>query len=204
VRSFQARTAAPGPVVVARALSFAIVLMFLIALSGLLVSGCSSDVNASGSADRVARGKYIVDTGACNDCHTPWKMGPNGPEPDMTRYLSGHPGNIELTPPGPLPEGWGVAISATNTAFSGPWGISYTANLTPDDTGLGVWTEDIFIKALRSGKHMGAGRDILPLMPWPAYSQMTDEDLRSIFAYLQTIPPVENVVPQPVPPAQHP
>jgi hypothetical protein len=68
--------------------------------------------------------------------------------------------------------------------------------LTPHDTGLGVWTEEIFIKSMREGKHMGAGRPILPPMPWPAYSQMTDDDLRAVWQYLQSIPPIDNVAPQ--------
>ncbi len=78
----------------------------------------------------------------CGDCHTPWKMGANGPEPDMTRMLSGHPESMVL-PPAPAPSGpWMASLAATMTAWSGPWGVSYTANLTPDpETGLGKWTE---------------------------------------------------------------
>lgn len=203
MRSFEVRAAAPGSAA-AGALPFLLVMMFLTGLSGSFLCGCSGDVKASGPADRVARGRYLVEIGACSDCHTPWKMGPTGPAPDMTRLLSGHPEGVNVAAPASLPAGWTVAISATNTAFAGPWGVSYAANLTPDDTGLGVWTEEIFVQALRSGKHMGAGRDILPLMPWQAYGRMTDEDLRSVFAYLQTIPRIENVVPQPTPPAPQP
>ena len=87
------------------------------------------------------------------------------------------------------------------TAWSGPWGVSYTANLTPDqETGIGAWSEENFIQALRTGKHLGGGRDILPPMPWPAYQNLSDEDLKSIFAYLKSIPPIRNQVPDPVPP----
>ncbi len=147
----------------------------------------------------VERGKYLVSTAACNDCHTPTKMGPNGPEPDMSRMLSGHPENVKITQPPKLASPWMAAASETFTAWSGPWGISYTANLTPDqNTGLGIWTEDMFIKAIREGKHMGTSRPILPPMPWPVYRNFTDEDLKAIFAYLRTIPPIVNHVPDPV------
>jgi hypothetical protein len=89
------------------------------------------------------------------------------------------------------------------TAWSGPWGVSYTANLTPDpETGLGSWTEQQFVDTIRSGRHLGRGRPILPPMPWPAASNLTDADLASIFAYLRTIPAVANRVPDPLPPAR--
>jgi mono/diheme cytochrome c family protein len=152
--------------------------------------------------DRVARGRYLVMVGGCNDCHTPLKMGPNGPEPDLARMLSGHPEALAMPPPPKLGEGpWGVAVAATLTAWSGPWGVSFPANLTPDaETGLGKWTEKEFIDTLRTGRHLGRGRQILPPMPWFNYGKMTDEDLKSVFAYLRSIPPIENRVPQPIPP----
>lgn len=157
----------------------------------------------SSDADLLKRGEYLVTIGGCNDCHTPWKMGERGPEPDMTRMLSGHPEAVEMPP---APQGdlgpWMGSTAATNTAFAGPWGVSYSANLTPDETtGIGTWTEEWFIASLRTGKHWGRGRDIHPPMPWPWYSKMTDEDLKAIFAYLKTIPPIENAVPAWTPPA---
>jgi hypothetical protein len=85
------------------------------------------------------------------------------------------------------------------TAWSGPWGISYAANLTPDEnTGLGIWSEDMFLRTLRTGRHMGTSRQLLPPMPWQVYGRLSDEDLKSIYAYLRSIPPVENRVPAPV------
>ena len=154
-------------------------------------------------ADKVARGKYLVTTSGCNDCHTPWKVGANGPEPDMGRMLSGHPEKMELPAP-PQPSGpWIVAAAATNTAWSGPWGVSFTANLTPDkETGLGKWTLRQFTDTIRTGRHLGRGRPILPPMPIPMYKHFTDEDLAAIYAYLQSIPPVQNRVPEPLPPKQ--
>ena len=148
----------------------------------------------------------LVIGGLCHDCHTPKKFGPKGPEPDMDRMLSGHPEDIKVAAPyEPAPGSpWVVATTADLTAWSGPWGVSFPANLTPDtNTGLrsGVWTEELFIKAMRTGKHMGTARDILPPMPWQGIGQMGDDDLKAIWAYLGTIPPIANHVPDPMPPA---
>jgi len=105
--------------------------------------------------------------------------------------------------PPELPEGpWAVVAAATNTAWAGPWGVSFTANLTPDkETGLGKWTLRNFIETIRTGRHLGRGRVILPPMPIPMYKHMTDEDLEAVFVYLQSIKPIENKVPEPRPPA---
>lgn len=148
---------------------------------------------------RIARGEYLVRIGGCNDCHTPMIMGPKGPEHDMSRMLAGHPESETLGAPPRLEQGWGWTGSMTNTAFAGPWGISYAKNLTPDRlTGIGIWNEEIFIKTIRSGRHWGVSRPILPPMPWQNYAAATDEDLKAIFAYLQSIKPVKNEVPEPV------
>jgi len=153
---------------------------------------------------QLERGRYLVTTSGCHDCHTPWKMGAQGPEPDMSRMLSGHPQDVVMPPAPRLPDGpWVATIGATNTAWSGPWGTSFTANLTPDrETGLGRWTLENFREAIRTGRHMGRGRPILPPMPYPMYKHMTDEDLAAIFAYLQTVPAIENRVPDPLPPSE--
>jgi mono/diheme cytochrome c family protein len=152
----------------------------------------------------VERGKHLVITSACHDCHTPLKMGPNGPEPDWSRELSGHPAELVMPPAPSLPAGpWVASISATNTAWAGPWGVSFTRNLTPDkETGLGTWTKQQFIDTIRNGRHMGVGRPLLPPMPAPMYKHMTDDELGAIFAYLQSIPPIKNAVPEPIPPSR--
>jgi mono/diheme cytochrome c family protein len=152
----------------------------------------------------VERGKYLVSAMGCHDCHTPWKVGPKGPEPDMTRALTGHPSDMVMPPPPKLPEGpWIALMAATNTAWAGPWGVSFTANLTPDpETGLGKWTDEMFLTAMRTGRHEGKGRPILPPMPWSMYRNLNDEDLRSIFTYLQSLKPVHNRVPQPIDPPE--
>jgi hypothetical protein len=149
-----------------------------------------------------ARGKYLMSTSGCMDCHTPWKLGDKGPEPDLSRLYSGHPERLLMPPAPALPEGpWNMTASATNTAWAGPWGVSFTANLTPDvETGLGRWTETDFIRTIRTGRHMGRGREVLPPMPVMVYNNYTDGDLKAIFAYLRTIPPIRNQVPDPVPP----
>jgi mono/diheme cytochrome c family protein len=156
------------------------------------------------SREQVQRGEYLVTIGGCNDCHTPWIMGKEGhPVPDMSRALSGHPRNFRIEKQARL-EGdqWGFAGAATNTAFSGPWGVSFAANLTPDrNTGIGIWTPEIFRNTIRTGRHWGVARPILPPMPWFNYRKMSDEDLNAVFAYLRTLKPIDNEVPTPLPPA---
>jgi len=177
----------------------------LTALAMLAAVGCGdTQISASTPAktDAVKRGEYLVSIAACSGCHTPMKMGPQGPEPDMTRFLSGHPEQVGSLPPAKPQGPWLWAGAATNTAFAGPWGISYAANLTPDrNTGLGIWDETMFVTAIRTGRHMGTSRPIMPPMPWPAFRNATDEDLKAIYAYLRTIQPVSNHVPdgQPAP-----
>ncbi len=159
---------------------------------------------AQPSAAVIARGKYLVTVQDCNGCHTPFT---DKGEPDMTKSLSGHPQSLPAITAGPkLPAGWGTAINATNTAWAGPWGVSFTSNITSDRaTGIGAWTEQQFINAIRQGKKSGNGRAMLPPMPWRMYGQLTDDDLKAIFAYLKTVPAIQNRVPPavvaPPPPA---
>lgn len=166
-------------------------------------SALTARAAASPTKSGVERGRYLVSTSGCHDCHTPLAMGPNGPAPDMSRALSGHPASLQMPPAPKLPPGpWLVTVAATNTAWAGPWGVSFTANLTPDkETGLGNWTKQVFIDALRNGRHMGKGRPILPPMPAAVYATMTDEDLGAMFDFLQTVPAISNRVPDPLPPA---
>ena len=150
-------------------------------------------------AETVERGAYLVRLGGCSDCHTPKIMTDQGPVDDPARLFSGHPSDVVL-PPAALESGpWGAA-TAGMTAWAGPWGISYAANLTSDPA-TGLWSEDSFIKAMKTGKRRGHGRPILPPMPWQPLSQATDADLKAIYAYLASLPPVFNSVPDPTPPA---
>ncbi len=174
-------------------------LPILLALS----AGASAAPPAPGASPE-ERGGYLVRIMSCNDCHTPLKMGPKGPEPDMGRMLSGHPESFGVPAAPSHGDGaWVWSGTGTNTAFAGPWGITFTANLTPDpETGLGKWTEKTFLETFRTGRHMGHGRPVRPPMPVYWISQATDDDLKAIYAYLRTIPAVRNRVPQPVDPPE--
>jgi len=156
----------------------------------------------------IERGKYLVTLGGCNDCHSPKVMTPRGPAVDESKLLSGSPAGqpIPAIPDGVLGPGkWGAITSMDLTIWAGPWGVSIARNLTPDkETGLGSWTEAMFIKALRTGKDMGEGRPILPPMPWEMIGKATDGDLKAMFAYLRSLPPVKNAVHDPIPPAAPP
>ncbi len=170
----------------------------------ITITVLAAPANAEMSQEEmIKRGEYLVTTSGCNDCHTPWKMGVNGPEPDMELMLSGHPESIVISEVPPITEPWVALTYATNTAIAGPWGVSFTANLTPDpETGvLRDYTEDQFLLALRTGRHLGQGRPILPPMPWSVYGQMTDDDLKAIYAYLGQIPAIRNNVQEPLPPS---
>lgn len=153
---------------------------------------------------QIKRGEFIAKVGGCSDCHAPLKPGPNGPATDLSRGLSGHPEGLKMPPPPKLGDGpWLWTGAATNTAFAGPWGVSYAPNLTPDnDTGIGKWREEDFIKAIRTGRHLGVGRPIMPPMPWEAYRNFPDADVKALFAYLRSQPAVKNKVPEYQPPAK--
>lgn len=156
-----------------------------------------------GFESEIKFGEHLVLIAGCHDSHTPKKMGPHGPELDMSLMLSGHPAQM------PAPdvdrkemESKGIAATSTLTAWVGPWGVSYAANLTPDETGIGNWDESNFSRALREGKFKGLadGRPLLPPMPWEMFRNMTDGEVKAIFAYLKSIKPIKNPVPAPQPP----
>ena len=154
---------------------------------------------AAAAADPVKRGEYLVTIMGCNDCHSPKRMGPNGPELIPELILSGYPSTLVTPPlsPDATKNGW-VSLWADLTTAVGPWGQTYAANITSDSTGIGVWTEDQFKKALKEGKFKGmeGTRPIMPTMPWQNYKSIADEDVNAIFAYLKSTKPVKNVVPE--------
>jgi hypothetical protein len=185
-------------------LSFFLTVAFFIMI--LLQIGCNKNEKTEMTKEEMQkRGEYLVTLGGCNHCHSPKTFTDMGPIPDTARLLSGHPANSKLALIDTImvePGKW-ILTSSDLTAWVGPWGISFAANLTPDEpTGIGTWTDEVFIKALRTGKHMGIGRPILPPMPWPDLAKSTDEDLKAMFAYLKSLPPIHNQVPDPVPPNQ--
>lgn len=166
-------------------------------------SSKAATMSYGGFPSQVQWGAHLVAVAGCNDCHTPKKMSPEGPVPDMDRMLSGHPSSIADFPlDRKAMEAKGLVVTSDLTEWDGPWGISYTANLTSDSTGIGGWKEDQFIYCMRHGKWMGLpqGRDLLPPMPWQDFAQMTDGELKAVFAYLKSTKPIHNVVPGPKPP----
>jgi Cytochrome c len=185
-----------------------IIVLSLIAPFAIVIYVASQNTSAKtqkaktalSSEEMVKRGEYLVNTIGCDDCHSPKKMGPQGPEIIQELRLSGYPSKRpELKPDTKVvKEGW-VMFSPDLTSAVGPWGVSFAANLTSDATGIGNWKEEQFIKALREGKWKGLDntRPLLPPMPWFVYKNMTDEDLKSIFAFLKTTKQVENLVPAP-------
>jgi mono/diheme cytochrome c family protein len=151
----------------------------------------------------IAHGKYLVTIMGCNDCHSPKRMGEMGPEVIPELMLSGYPSDRPIVKfeSEMIREGFGMFYPDL-TAAAGPWGVSFAGNLTPDDTGIGTWTEEQFKIALTQGKFKGMenGRPMLPPMPWVNYIDMTDEDIHAVFMYLKSIPAVENVIPPPITP----
>jgi mono/diheme cytochrome c family protein len=122
-------------------------------------------------SNQVDRGKYLATLGNCVSCHTP--MNQQG-QPMMEMAFGG------------------------GARFKGPWGEVSSANITPDSTGISYYDEQLFIRTLRTG-HVGA-RKLNYIMPIGYFKNMTDEDLKSIFAYLRTLPPVKHSVDNTEPP----
>lgn len=181
----------------------AVVVIGVLTLSlGISVAGQqtkrASKPAPSAEQRRVARGEYLVRTVGCHDCHSP-KLRPGSMAPDPTRMLAGRPAT---TPAPAKPVNMGeISGSGDLTAWYGPWGVSYAANLTPHPTtGIGKrYNEASFIKALRTGRKP-EGEPMLPPMPWENTAAMTDEDLKAIWAYLQTLKPIDNYVRAAAPP----
>lgn len=184
----------------------------LVSSAGIIACNSSDKASANNEGiaqeptegERIERGRYLVTIMGCNDCHTPKKMGPHGPLLDSSRLLSGHPADMPVAKGSPSMLKDFVGFTHTLTAAVGPWGTSFAANITSDETGIGNWTEEQFFTAIRDGKYKGApaGRNLLPPMPWEMYRNATDEDLKAIFSYLKSTTPVKNIVPSPIPPDQ--
>ncbi len=149
--------------------------------------------------DKIARGEYIVNTFGCAFCHTPKKMTDRGPVLDESLWLSGHKTGSpipQIDKATMLKNEW-VISNLDHTAHVGPWGLSYSANITSDPTGIGNWTYEHFRKSMQEGKHKGLdnGRMVMPPMPWTDYMNMSDDDLESLYAYLRSVKPIKNMVP---------
>jgi len=178
----------------------------------LLLTGCRNNSKTAipDSAELsvtqlVQRGEYLVTIMGCNDCHSPKEMGPKGPEIIANLILSGYPATrpFQKVEPELIKKGW-ILFNADLTAAAGPWGVSFAANLTSDQTGIGNWTEENFRRALKEGKYKGleSFRMLLPPMPWSNFIVISDEDIKAIFQYLKSTVPVNNIVPIPLSPEQ--
>ena len=165
-------------------------------------SSQQSSTSSASNDSLIKRGAYLVTIMGCDDCHSPKKMGPKGPELDLERRFSGHPASMPLAKIDRSQLSSWVLFHPNLTAFVGPWGVSYAAKITSDPTGIGSWSEAQFIKALREGKFKGMDntRPLLPPMPWQSFAKASDEDLKAIFSYLKSTKPVSNVVPTAVAP----
>src|SRR5262252_9022403 len=147
-----------------------VALIAAVVVAALAISCANQQQQAAAppTVSKAERGKYLVSVLGCVDCHTP---GAFYGFPDTTRFLSGS----EL--------GW-----------TGPWGTTYARNLTPDSTGLGSWSEADIVTAIRTGVRPDH-TPLLPPMPWPMYSHLTDDDVQAVAAYLKTLPPISHHVP---------
>ena len=174
----------------------------------LLLTGCRNNSktaiaeNAELSVEQlIEKGKYFVTIMGCNDCHSPKEMGPQGPAVMADFILSGYPATrpFKKVEPEMIKKGW-ILFDADLTAAAGPWGVSFAANLTSDQTGIGNWTEENFQRALKEGRYKGleGSRMLLPPMPWANFTGISNEDIKAIFQYLKSTKPVNNVVPLPV------
>ncbi len=184
---------------------------YLLALicTTLIIYSCSKSTEKTGEEktamtpeEMIKRGEFLVSWGGCNDCHTPKTMTAQGPAMDMSKMLSGHRADATLAPYDSTMIGPWFLLYSELTAAVGPWGTSYAANLTPHETGIKNWTEETFINIFKTGKHLGLenGRPIMPPMPWEAFKMLSEEDMKAMFAYLKSIPPVDNMVPAYSPP----
>ncbi len=164
-----------------------------------------AETPALNNKEMLARGSYLVNSIGCDDCHSPKRMGPNGPEIISELRFSGYPASRPVQQPdgADLKKGF-VLMGPDLTSAVGPWGTSFAANISSDASGIGNWTEAQFLTAIRQGKTKGLvnSRPMLPPMPWTTYRNLSDEDLKAVFAYLKSTAPVQNVVPAPLPPGK--
>lgn len=178
----------------------------MIAATAGVITACTStsanekEIKPLTQAELVKRGQYLVNAVGCDDCHSPKTAGPDGFEIIEELRFSGYPSEraILKTDTNTVKTGW-MLFGNDLTSAAGPWGMSFAANISSDATGIGNWTEGQFLKAIREGKYKGidGSRPLLPPMPWFVYKNFSDDDIRSIFAYLKSTKPVHNVVPAP-------
>jgi hypothetical protein len=185
----------------------------VIAFSILLLIKCSNaktenppeqvtKQNFAGFESQLKWGEHLVTVSACHDCHSPKDYSKPGTGLDSAHLLSGYMGSPvpDVNKKDAQTKGW--AVTSDLTSWVGYWGVGYAANLTSDSTGIGTWKEEQFMYAIRNGKYngMASDRNLIPVMPWVMYRNMSDEELKAIFAYVKSTKPVSNKVPSLVPP----
>ena len=184
--------------------------LILFTFSVIMITACNEEANKReyeniSETEIIKEGKRLVTVLGCNDCHSPKVMTKYGPAPDENLLLSGHPMNLKISHNSMTQkaENW-ILFHLNGTATIGPWGVSYAANLTPDDSGIGTWTLEQFTRAMREGKFKGLknGRQLLPPMPSVGYKELKNEEIEAMFKYLKSIKPIRNIVPTPIPPIQ--
>ncbi|MEK6224103.1 MAG: c-type cytochrome [Thermodesulfobacteriales bacterium] len=177
--------------------------LLLIAAVSLIAMSCRQKpaTEVAYSPERLEMGQAIVEGWNCSFCHTPQIQGPDGKSIfDPKRLMSGHPSNEQIpTVPDMVisSQEWmefldnmGSTVWATDNL------LIFSANLTPDDeTGIGTWTEVEFVETIRQGRHRGIERRIKYPMPWQELSEVSDEELLSVYEYLMSLEPVNNKVP---------
>jgi hypothetical protein len=176
--------------------------LLIIMAAGLWLTSCtglsSKENEGLSQAEKIERGKYLVTIGGCHDCHTPKLFGPQGPALDTTRLLSGYREESPLPPYDSTmaKSGWAL-MGMEGTSMVSPLGVSFAANITSDQTGIGGWSYEQFKKAFTQGKFRGLdnSRPLLPPMPWENYARMAEEDVEAIYLYLKSTKPVKNLVP---------
>ncbi len=180
---------------------------YILIISLPILLSCSTGLtsqDADKSSSDIERAKLLVSEYGCISCHTPKIETSVGFIPDPNRLLSGHSQSDEDLPN--IPEGligdklWAGIYSKSLTAWAGPWGIRFAANLTPHkETGIGNWSKQNFISTIRLGIHTTSlARELVPAMPWRDISKLGDDDLGAIYSYLMSLRPVNNKVPEPV------
>lgn len=153
------------------------------------------------------RGKTLTIVNGCVYCHSPKIVTEVDLIPDPERLFSGHPQDEvlpEVTEDLVGENKWFGLYTTGFTAWGGPWGVTYAANLTPDkETGIGTWSEENFISIISLGIHSSLNRKLMPPMPWDEFAQLSEDDLKAIFKYLKTLKPIKNKVPESVPLVTH-
>ncbi len=176
--------------------------LFFTSLLSFAIISCNNQPQTKEETRSVQKGEYLVTVAGCNDCHSPKIMTEFGPAPDPNRLLSGHPADEKPAAYDTLSSKAWILFSLSGTSAHGPWGTSFAANITPDSTGIGGWSDNQFLNAMQNGYYHGieGTRKLLPPMPWFTYAKMKKDDILSIFDYLKSIKPVKNIVPAAIAP----